>query len=226
MSINPASGSPSGAAGAPRLRADAQANLVRVLDAAERVFAEHGLGASIELVAQAAGVGLGTIYRRFPNKQALVAELVNRLLGDVVALGEQHCDDPDGSGLAAYMVAVCELLATHRGALARLWNDPSSTQLIRRSRAVQQELVDTAKAHGVVRADLTGEDIAVTLWAMHGILDVTRGVPVNAWRRHLDLIMAGFADHAVPLTAPPLSRRMMTRIIASAPTQHARPSRS
>src|SRR6185295_6914266 len=102
-----------------RMRADAEANLTRVLSAAEQVFAEHGIEASIELVAERAEVGLGTIYRRFANKNALVAELVNRLLTDVVAVGERHLADPDGSGLAGYLVEVCELLATSRGAVAR-----------------------------------------------------------------------------------------------------------
>src|SRR5690348_10501814 len=104
------------------MRADAEANLDRVLRAAEDVFAEYGVEASVELVAERAGVGLGTIYRRFANKDALVAELVNRLLADVVAAGERHLADPDGTGMANYMVEVCELLATSRGAVARLWS--------------------------------------------------------------------------------------------------------
>lgn len=205
-------------AGAPRrLRADAEANLERVLHAAEDVFAEHGVDASIELVAQRAGVGLGTIYRRFANKDALIAELVNRLLADVVAVGERHLSDPDGSGMVNYLVEVCELLATSRGALARLWSDPSSKDLVLRSRQVQQQLVDEAKHHGAARPDLAGEDLAVALWAIHGILDITRGQPINAWRRHLDFVVAGLSDRPAVTTQPPLSRQRMTQVIKANP---------
>jgi AcrR family transcriptional regulator len=205
------------------LRADAEANLDRVLRAAENVFAEHGVEASIELVAQRAGVGPGTIYRRFANKEALVAELVNRLLADVVAVGERHLHEPGGAGLANYMVEVCELLATSRGAVARLWADPTSTDLVVRSRQVQQQLVDEAKRVGAVRSDLAGEDVAVALWAIHGILDITRGQPINAWRRHLDFTLAGFADQSLAIGQPPLSSTEMTVVIRASPM--ARPVR-
>ena len=115
------------------MRADAEANLERIVRAAEDVFAQHGVGASIELVAERAGVGLGTIYRHFANKDALVTELVNRLLAEVVAVGERHLNDPDGSGMANYMVEVGVLLASSRGVVARLWSDPSSRDLVARS---------------------------------------------------------------------------------------------
>jgi AcrR family transcriptional regulator len=206
---------------ARRLRADAEANLDRILHAAEEVFAEHGTGVSIELVAQRAGVGLGTIYRRFADKQALIAELVNRLLADVVEAGERHLADPDGTGLANYMVEVSGLLATSRGAVARLWSDPSSKDLVARSRAVQQRLVEEAQRCGAARADLAGEDLAVALWAIHGILDITRGLPVDAWRRHLDFVLAGFSDRPAAPRHPALSGRKMTQIIES-----GRPARS
>lgn len=161
--------------------------------------------------------GPGTIYRRFANKDALVAALVNRLLADVVAVGERLLADPDGTGMVNYMVEVCELLATSRGAVARLWSDPSSTDLVTRSRQVQQQLVDEAKRHGAAHEDLAGEDLAVALWAIHGILDVTRGQTVNAWRRHLDFVLAGFTDRPVDTQRPPLTSRRMTQIIRSSP---------
>jgi AcrR family transcriptional regulator len=208
---------PEGTAAPRKLRSDAEANLDRVLRAAEDVFAEHGIEASVELVAERAGVGLGTIYRRFATKDALVAELVNRLLADVVAVGERHLDDPAGTGMANYLVEVSEILATSRGAVARLWSDPSSAGLVARSREVQQQLVDEAKRHGAARTDLTGEDLAVALWAVHGILDITRRRPVNAWRRHLDFLLAGFTDLPARTPHAPLTHAQMTDVIASSP---------
>jgi AcrR family transcriptional regulator len=61
-----------------KMRRDAEANLGRLVVAAESVFAERGLGTCIELVAERAGVGIGTFYRRIDNKRALIAELANR----------------------------------------------------------------------------------------------------------------------------------------------------
>lgn len=200
------------------MRADAEANLDKVLTSAEAVFAEHGLDASIELVARHAHVGLGTIYRRFANKEALVAELVHRLLSDVVTVAERHVEDPDGSGLVNYLFEVSELLAGNRGCLARLWSDPSSQDLVARSRRLQGELLDSAKAHGVVGAHLTKEDVAVGLWSVQGVLDVTRGLPLNAWRRHLELLVAGFRDQSAEPGTRPLTPAQLTRVIRRSPS--------
>lgn len=199
------------------LRADAEANLERVIDAATDVFAEYGLEVSIEVVAERAGVGLGTIYRRFANKEALVAELVRRLLGDVVACAEGHLADPDGTGLTAYLFEVCEILATNRGAVARLWSDPSSAELVSRSRLLQGQLLAEAQVCGVLRLDLATEDVAVALWSVHGVLDVTRGLPIVAWRRHLELLLAGFANADVEVSAASLTSAQMSQIIQHSP---------
>src|SRR5829696_9084994 len=58
------------------LRADAERNRRRILDAARDVFAENGLGVGVDAVARAAGVGVGTLYRRFPTKQDLLAAVI------------------------------------------------------------------------------------------------------------------------------------------------------
>jgi AcrR family transcriptional regulator len=110
------------------LRRDAEANLERILAVAAAVFAEHGMDTSIKVVAQQAGVGLGTIYRRFANKQALLDELARRLLADVVAIAERHLNDPRGTGLAGYFWEIGELLATHRGLVGHMWNVPGTAR--------------------------------------------------------------------------------------------------
>jgi AcrR family transcriptional regulator len=195
------------------VRADAEANLDRVLSAAEAVFAEHGLDVSIDLVAKRAGVWLGTIYRRFANKEALIAELVRRLLADVVEIAERHVADPDGSGLVNYLYEVSELLAGNRGALARLWNEPGTRELVARSRKAQGELLARAQEHRAVNAHLTKEDVAVGLWSVQGVLDVTRGLSINAWRRHVDILVAGFRDHGWESATRSLTHAQMTKVI-------------
>src|SRR5829696_9880810 len=79
------------------LRADAERNRRRILDAARSVFAEHGLGVGVDAVARAAGVGVGTIYRRFPTKQDLLAAVVEDgilRLADAIDEIAATTDDP------------------------------------------------------------------------------------------------------------------------------------
>jgi AcrR family transcriptional regulator len=197
------------------LRRDAQVNLERILAAAAAVFAEHGLQTSIEVVARRAGVGLGTVYRRFADKQELVDELARRLLADSIAIAERHVDDPDGTGLFDYLWEVSELLATNRGFVSRVWNVPGAAVLVTRSRQLQGKLLASAQAHGLVRAELTAEDVAVALWAVQGVLDVTRGQPVEAWRRHLEVLVAGLRPDSRSLPHPSLTDEEMTAVIRS-----------
>jgi AcrR family transcriptional regulator len=203
---------------APRpLRRDAEANLERVLSAALSVFAEHGMDTSIEVVAKRAGVGLGTVYRRFATKQALVDELARRLLGDVVSAAERHVTDPEGTGLEGYFWEIGEMLSTHSGLVARMWNVPGAAPLVARSRALQGTLLAAAQRYERVRPELTAEDVAVTAWSLQGVLDVTRGLQVDAWRRHLEVLLAGLAPNDTGLRHPSLTSTEMSEVITSAP---------
>src|SRR3954467_7812049 len=86
------------------LRKDAERNRKRILHAAAEVFGERGLDATLDDVARRAGVGVGTVYRRFPDKESLVAELFQGRIDDLVAVAEQACtaDDP-WTGLVSYL---------------------------------------------------------------------------------------------------------------------------
>src|ERR1700712_2754812 len=102
------------------LRRDAAENREKVLHAASRVFAEHGLDGSVEEVARVAGVGMGTLYRRFPTKDALIAELVRELLAYVLTLAHEARTVAHGQGLEQSLFAAGEAEASQRGCLARL----------------------------------------------------------------------------------------------------------
>src|ERR1700751_1488137 len=77
------------------LRRDADRNRQRILAAAAGVFTERGLDATLDEVARAAGVGIGTVYRRFPDKETLVAELFRDRIDALVTAAENACTDPD-----------------------------------------------------------------------------------------------------------------------------------
>src|SRR5215212_5985019 len=97
--------------GSPRLRADARRNRDQLLQAARDVFVEHGPGAPLEEVARRAGVGIGTLYRRFPDRQALQRAVALDTLGRVTQEAHQAlAEEPDSfRALARYMHRAVDL---------------------------------------------------------------------------------------------------------------------
>src|ERR1700728_5125884 len=88
----------------PPLRRDAERNRQRILAAAADVFTERGLDATLDEVAKAAGVGIGTVYRRFPDKETLVSELFRERIDALVTVAETACTAPDPwRGLVSYL---------------------------------------------------------------------------------------------------------------------------
>src|ERR1700759_2523490 len=98
------------------LRKDAELNRRKILDAAGELFAERGLGVTLNDIAHHAGVGVGTVYRRFPDKMQLIEELFEQRLEDLVALAGSVLDDPDAwYGLKTFLRHALELQANDRG---------------------------------------------------------------------------------------------------------------
>ncbi|NUR90801.1 MAG: TetR/AcrR family transcriptional regulator [Nonomuraea sp.] len=147
------------------MRADAARNRAKILSAAESVFAEHGVAASTEEVARAAGVGIGTVFRHFPTKESLVEAVFAGIVQGFVDQARQLCDAPDPGGAlfdflrgmvqvsatkTAYADAVATAGAEVHDALAegrRELPDALSTLLERAQRA------------GVVRGDVTMPEV-------------------------------------------------------------------
>lgn len=97
--------------------------------------------------------------------------------------------------------------------MAHMWNVPGAESIIARSRELQGRLLAEAQHHGLARQELTTEDIAVACWSLQGILDTTRGLPVNAWQRHLEILLAGLAPAAHALANPTLTPQEMDTVI-------------
>jgi AcrR family transcriptional regulator len=203
---------------ATRLRRDAQRNRDAIVAAARQLFCELGLEAPLEEIARRAGVGIATLYRRFPSR----VELVDAVLADTVQAHVEAAetalamDDP-WDGFAFYLEETCRLQAADRGL-----NDVMGMRLPRataleaakvRLFEVVGQVVDRAQQSGQLRADLTLEDLAFLNWANARVLPAVRaaGAP-DAWRRHLGLLLDGLrADRAHPLPVPPLSPRQVHR---------------
>src|SRR6516165_3412312 len=98
------------------LRVDAERNRQRILDAARELFAERGLGVTLNDIAHHAGVGVGTVYRRFPDKKQLIDDLFEQRIQDLVGFMEAAVADPDPwHGLTQFLERALELQASDRG---------------------------------------------------------------------------------------------------------------
>jgi len=192
------------------LRRDAQRNRDAIVTAARAVFAEDGLEAPLEKVARTAGVAIGTLYRNFPARLDLIEALFAGKLQDWITAGEQALamDDP-WEGFAFYLEKMCELQASDRG-----FNDLASMRFphARHTAGAQARIYDLsrrivrrAQDSGLLRADVTAEDLAFLIWAQARIIQATRITAPRAWRRHLGLMLDAFhAESAHPLPEPPM----------------------
>ncbi len=203
-------------AAARPLRADAARNLERIVAAATQLFAERGLEVGVEEIAARAGVGMGTLYRRFPNKDALIRFLVDDLVVRTLELGDQALAEPHGTGLEFFLLGVGQLQAANPGYLTRLWRGGFSSDQREHLRAIQRRLLARAHAAGTVRPEITITDISVLLWSLQQIVTMTAHVSPSAWRRHLEILLAGMSMQPRDITHRPLTQRELSAALDSA----------
>ena len=177
-----------------QLRADARRNRERILASARAAFAESGADAQIDDVARHAGVGVGTVYRHFPTKQALLTELVRqtfRLFTERAREALEAGGEPFAliEGLlrriaetAAGDAGVQYALASSDAQAARSEAQAEQDELI----AVIAELVERARRAGTIRPGIEATDIAMLIC---GVVSAMGPRPGFDWRRHLDLVI-------------------------------------
>jgi AcrR family transcriptional regulator len=194
------------------LRQDAARNRERLLAAAADTFAEFGLDASVEQIAARAGVGMGTLYRRFPTKQALIDALVTDLLNDMLCLGRAALAQENGTGLESFLIGATEAQHTARGCLPQMWDSPASADLMAEVTEVVKRLLQQAHESGTIRPDVTHGDIRLVFFSLRGVLESTAEVAPDAWRRHLELVVAGLRPGGPELQHPPLTAKQVEQI--------------
>jgi AcrR family transcriptional regulator len=155
-----------------KLRADAIRNRERVLEAAKAVFSAGGPEASLEAVARKAGVGIGTLYRHFPTREALFEAVYRREVQQLSELAEALKSEADPvDALRRWLRSNVEFVATKKGMSAALaLAVQSSSELTafsfdRLSKAVGA-LLDRAVAAGEIRSDISPEDVLRALVGM------------------------------------------------------------
>ena len=214
------------------LRRDAERNRQRILRAASEVFTTRGVEATLDEVAHHAGVGVGTVYRRFPDKEALIEALFEERLDTMVGLAEEGCANPDPwAGLVFFLEQAGGLLAGDRGLRQILMFATHGRDRVGEARArllpVVTTLVTRAQADGSVRADLRPTDVPLIEFMLAMLAEYAHPVRPGVWRRYLAIILDGLRPGRATVTAlpePPLSPAEIGTAMRAMPAR-ARPAR-
>jgi AcrR family transcriptional regulator len=159
---------PSDAASRPP-RADAQRNRIRVLDAAREAFEAEGISVSVEAIARRAGVGVGTVYRHFPTKEALFEAIVQTSLDGFIVEARRLADaDDPGAALYSYLEQVfvqSETSMAIKDALSEtdLTAEQRCAETFRELELVVGNLLERAQKAGATRPDVTIDELFALL---------------------------------------------------------------
>lgn len=187
------------------LRADAARNQVAVLDAARAVLAEYGTDASMELIASRAGVGVGTVYRHFPNKEALIDALVKAKMDYLIQSAAALVSIGDGRGLASFLFDLGQSMVDYRGFARSLVGDAHADSQADELRRLLTSLVSQARTSGELGSWVTLGDVMSLIWALRGLIESTGQVAPAGWQRYLDLHLA-----ALRIATPVTRKRTLT----------------
>jgi AcrR family transcriptional regulator len=187
------------------LRADAQRNRERLLEVAARVFSQAGPDVTLEAIAKEAGVGIGTLYRHFPTREALVdAAYRNELARLCDSVDDLLRELPPDKALRAWMDHFVDYMTTKRGmgdalrALIASGGDPFSESRVRLTDAVET-LLDAGAAANVLRSDVQPDDVLLSLSGVS--LATSDAAKREQAGRLLDLLMDGLVTSRRPATA-------------------------
>ncbi|MCV7228535.1 TetR/AcrR family transcriptional regulator [Mycolicibacterium komossense] len=194
-----------------------------MLDAAATLFADRGISVPLEEVARQAGVGVATLYRRFPARADLAAAIFERNISRYTDAVDRAVADPQaGNGFGELVIELCRLQAADAGLRELLTTAFPASSVIERTVAESaeklRELIARGQREGSLRPDLAVADVGVMLLANAGVVGATAGSAPEAWRRFAALIVdaCSTAPSSGPLPpAPPEDR--LRRSIANLP---------
>ena len=176
-------------------RADKARNRARILAAASEAFAERGVETQMDDVAARAGLGVGTLYRHFATKEALMVALMERKFEQILEVTRRGIEREDGEPFEVFAdvlregAEVAAADAAAQDALMRVGDvissDVVSIQL--ELRAAMQVLIDRAQQAGTMRSDVSAADISMIMCGM----SATMSVGEWDWRRYLELVLDG-----------------------------------
>ena len=182
------------------LRADAERNRAKILEAAADVFATAGVEATLHDVAARAGVGVGTVYRRFPHKEALLGALFDDKLSEVLGLVEAAGANPDSwAALVGFLHALTDMQSRNRGLFEVLNGSEYCQDRVAEARVKFEPLVKRllarAQADGHVRRDIETSDLSMIVLMLNSVALISQDVKTDLWKRYLDLMLDAIRVH-------------------------------
>jgi AcrR family transcriptional regulator len=196
-------------------RSHARRNHELLVATAREVFAERGVDGSLEEIARRAGVGIGTLYRHFATRDALIEAVFERRIGDFVAIAEAAAAEPDAwLAFTGFLEAMLKLQSEDRMLKDVLWRSAPGAERVESARArlrgLFEQVLERAHAQGELRADFGFADLAVLLWSFAPLTEASSDDGSNVWARHLHVLIDGLrTGAATPQSQPPLSDEEM-----------------
>lgn len=207
-----------------RLRADAARNQQRIIAAARELFADRGLEVTLDDVAERAGVGVGTVYRRFANKQELISEVFDHMvreMGNAVEIALAH---PDAwQGLADLFDYACRNMAGNRGfgeVMLEMHDSMERFDCLKDLvRPGMQAVIQRAKDAGAIQPEIESGDFFAMVNMVDAVAGFARPVNPEVWQRYMTLVLNGIRSDSrprLPLTIPPLTEEEVDAAKAAA----------
>ncbi|MFF3501554.1 TetR/AcrR family transcriptional regulator [Streptomyces sp. NPDC003247] len=189
------------------LRADAERNRLRIIAAAQAVFAERGLDVTVDDIARHAGVGVGTAYRRFANREELIEAVFESELQRITALAEQALAHEDPwDGFVQCLVTTAQQFADNRGLreilLEGAHGNSRGTATRERLTPVVGAVIKRAQQAGMLRDDIEPTDFPLFQIMLGAVTEHSRTVAPDLWKRYLTVLMDGLRrdrDRPTPL---------------------------
>ncbi|WP_150255483.1 TetR/AcrR family transcriptional regulator [Nocardiopsis deserti] len=196
---------------APSLRADALHNRHRIVEAARAAFSERGIDVPMSAIARRAGVGIATLYRRFPTRESLVTEVFADQLSDCASHVDDALADPDPwRGFCTAVERVCEMQAADRGFTgAFLTAFPGAVPFEEKRERAERgltELIRRAKAAGRLRPDFALEDLTLLILANCGAASGPPEAAAASSRRLVAYLLQSFENTGEPRPLPAVPR--------------------
>jgi AcrR family transcriptional regulator len=208
-------------------RSHARRNHEALVVRAREVFAERGVDASLEEIARRAGVGIGTLYRHFATRDALVDAVFERRIGDFVAIAEKAAAEPDAwLAFVGFLEGTLELQAGDRLLKDVFLRSPPGAGRVESAREELRrrfaQVLERACEDGRLRAGFTLADLSLLFWSFAPLIDATSEIAPNAWRRHLHWLLDGLStESATPQVEPSLSDEQLNAAIQALRAQRA-----
>ena len=181
------------------LRKDAERNRQRVIAAARDLFATRGLDATLNEVAHHGGVAVGTVYNRFPTREALYEAIFEDSIDEMATWAESALQyEHSGHGFTWFVERICELTATDRGLREILFGKVEAGHRVdaARERLVPKmtKVVERAQNDGYLRPEVSVTDVPIISLLAGKVSEFAGHVDASLWRRYVAIILDGVRD--------------------------------